>query len=111
MFCPKCKSMMIPSAGMLKCRTCGYCTPFQRYDKPAELKKSVETPIKNRSRLDTSVRITKFASEKIKCPSCGSSQYLCHGKHPIPNADYEAVDQGFLVQCEQCGYEWFYRYV
>jgi len=31
-FCPKCKSMMFPAVGTLKCRKCGYTTDNEQTD-------------------------------------------------------------------------------
>ena len=37
MFCPECKSMLVPSKGMLKCRKCGWIGESQKTEQPVLL--------------------------------------------------------------------------
>ena len=37
MFCPQCKSMLVPSKGKLKCRKCGFIGESQKTEQPVLL--------------------------------------------------------------------------
>lgn len=102
MFCPKCKSMMVPSGGRFKCRKCGY---FQK----EEPNKNIKIP-KNKeyekSSLEKKIPTIQIIDNVIHCPLCHSIRYEYISAHLLPNADYEVILERDWVRCEDCGYKW-----
>jgi ribosomal protein S27AE len=101
LYCPECKSMLISSRGRLICRKCGY---IRKIDSDDQMKQRIQ-----RSENRTSVIEPHYT--KLTCPKCGSDcQTACLGPHIIPNFDPDSFAAGYLVQCDKCGANWFYKY-
>lgn len=102
-FCPNCKSMLIPSGWRKKCNKCGYSTT----DVVSEQSKKVEK-IKNISPKNLP-DIVPFCVG-VQCPNCKSLRTFRKGTHAIPNADFEAILPAVFMKCQDCRYEWEFRY-
>jgi len=90
--------MMISSGGQLKCRKCGYIRKIEVPDKMKIQKMRTENEIK----------LVEPRYTTLNCPNCGSDHTtICRGPHNIPNPDYKSVENGNLVECDQCGKSWF----
>lgn len=98
MFCPKCRSMLISSAGQLKCRKCGYIRPS----------KGDESLKITRTRSDRDVRIVEaegvatMPTCTAKCPKCGNNQAFWWLRQ-LRSADESEVR---FFRCTQCSHTW-----
>ena len=67
MFCPECKSLMISSAGQLKCRKCGYIRKITEKDQLQKTRKRSEKEIVI---VEEEGSIPTLPTIAIKCPKC-----------------------------------------
>jgi len=69
-FCPKCKSIMIPNSGVLKCRKCGF-------EKKPSTKKAIivggpEKPMREMTILEDKEEAGLPTTEDVKCPTAAT---------------------------------------
>jgi DNA-directed RNA polymerase subunit M len=69
-FCPKCKSMMFPSAGTLKCRKCGYTSDNEETDK--NLMSRVKREEREVTVLEGDADVG-LPTTSARCPECGNN--------------------------------------
>jgi len=99
MFCPECKTMLMSSAGQLKCRKCGYIRKIGGAD---QMKRKV-----NRSENEI-VIVEEEGQEKtmptiqIKCPKCENNLAIWWLRQ-LRAADESEVR---FFRCTECGHTW-----
>jgi DNA-directed RNA polymerase subunit M len=99
-FCPKCKSIMIPNSGVLKCRKCGF-------EKKPSSKKAVivggpEKPMREMTILEDKEEAGLPTTEDVKCPDCGN-QRAYWWMRQLRSADESEVR---FFRCTACGKTW-----
>ncbi len=67
MFCPECKSILMASAGQLKCRKCGYIRKISADDQMQKKTKRTEHEIVI---VEDDEEIQTLPTIAIKCPKC-----------------------------------------
>ncbi|MFW5986681.1 MAG: transcription factor S [Methanohalophilus sp.] len=98
-FCPKCKSMMFPSDGDLKCRKCGY-------EKSRE--EGAETMVSKTKRDEREVTVLEedvdegLPTTLAQCPECGNNKAYWWMRQ-LRSAD-ESETRFF--KCTKCSYTW-----
>ena len=99
-FCPKCKSMMTPSGGMLKCRKCAF---EKKPSGPAIIVGGVmDRPEREMTVLENKESAGLPTTDDVTCPECG------HGKaywwmRQLRSADESEVR---FFRCISCGKTW-----
>ncbi|MHB8051821.1 MAG: transcription factor S [Methanoregula sp.] len=99
MFCPECKTMLMSSAGQLKCRKCGYIRKIETAD---QMTRKV-----NRSENEI-VIVEEEGQEKtmptiqIKCPKCENNLAIWWLRQ-LRAADESEVR---FFRCTECGHTW-----
>ncbi|MGM0770035.1 MAG: transcription factor S [Halobacteriota archaeon] len=97
-FCPKCKSMMFPIEGSLKCKKCGY---VKEKDEAPEL-------VSKSSREEREVTVLEgnidegLPTTRVKCPECDNSTAYWWLRQ-LRSAD-ESETRFF--KCTKCSYTW-----
>lgn len=97
-FCPDCKSIMVPSDGMLVCRRCG---------KKVEMKKSesLVSKTEQKERTMTVIEDSEAAglpTIKYKCPECGNDTAYWWLRQ-LRSADESEVR---FFRCTKCNFTW-----
>ncbi|MHC1602527.1 MAG: transcription factor S [Methermicoccaceae archaeon] len=99
-FCPKCKSIMVPSGAVLKCRKCGF---EMEGDKEGDEKLVFTTKIKAR---DITVleheEAAGLPTTRAHCQECGNNTAYWWLRQ-MRSAD-ESETRFF--RCTKCGYTW-----
>ena len=67
MFCPECKSILMASAGQLKCRKCGYIRKISSDDQMQKKTKRTEHEIVI---VEDDEQLVTLPTIQIKCPKC-----------------------------------------
>ncbi|HTY14115.1 MAG TPA: transcription factor S [Methanoregulaceae archaeon] len=67
MFCPECKSILMASAGQLKCRKCGYIRKISADDQMQKKTKRTEREIVI---VEDDEQVATLPTIQIKCPKC-----------------------------------------
>ncbi len=99
-FCPKCKSIMIPSSGILKCRKCGF--EKKPSSKEAVIVGGPEKPQREMTILEDKEAAGLPTTEDQKCPDCGN-QKAYWWMRQLRSADESEVR---FFRCTQCGKTW-----
>lgn len=99
MFCPQCKSLMISSAGQLKCRRCGYIRQITDSD---QMKKTDPRQEKEIIFFDEEDEIATKPTIAIKCPEC-SHNLAFWWMRQLRSADESEVR---FFRCVSCGHTW-----
>ncbi len=96
MFCPKCKSILVPvkmpRSVKLVCKKCGYT--------------GKETPVIKEKIQQKEIEITKhevpFPKVKIKCPNCGNKEAYFWTQQTRSADEPETK----FYECTKCGHRW-----
>lgn len=99
MFCPECKSLMIASAGQLKCRKCGYIRTIGDNDK---LKKKTMRSEKEITIVEDAENIQTLPTITIKCAKCENTTAFWWLRQ-LRAADESEVR---FFRCTECGHTW-----
>ena len=99
MFCPECKSMMISSAGQLKCRKCGYIRKIVGTDQMSIETKRTERDIVI---VEDDGRIPTLPTTQIKCPKCECNLAFWWLRQ-LRAADESEVR---FFRCTSCNHTW-----
>lgn len=99
-FCPKCKSIMIPNGGILRCRKCGF-------EKKPSSKKAVivggpEKPQREMTIIEGKEDAGLPTTTDVKCPDCGN-QKAYWWMRQLRSADESEVR---FFRCTECGKTW-----
>ena len=95
-FCPECKSMMMPSGGMMKCRKCGF--EKEKTKKIIEKKEFKEREIT----VLEGDEAAGLPTTKVKCEECGNKTAYWWLRQ-LRSAD-ESETRFF--RCTKCGRTW-----
>lgn len=97
LFCPKCKALMFPSEGVLKCRKCEYEKIPDEESSPVIKEGHVEKEILI---LDDELRT--LPTTAIECPKCG------HNKAAYIIRQMRAADEPStrIYRCLKCTNTW-----
>ncbi len=99
MFCPECRSLMIASAGQLKCRKCGYIRPIEAKD---QLQKKTSRSEKEIVIVEEEEQIHTLPTIAIKCPKCECGTAFWWLRQ-LRAADESEVR---FFRCIECGHTW-----
>jgi transcription factor S, archaeal len=99
MFCPECKSLMISSAGQLKCRKCGYIRKICEDD---QMSKTTRRSEKEIVIVEDEGTIRTLPSIAIKCPKCEHNEAFWWLRQ-LRAADESEVR---FFRCTACGHTW-----
>jgi DNA-directed RNA polymerase subunit M len=99
MFCPECKSLMISSAGQLKCRKCGYIRKICEDD---QMSKTTRRSEKEIVIVEDEGTIRTLPSIAIKCPKCEHNEAFWWLRQ-LRAADESEVR---FFRCTKCGHTW-----
>ncbi len=69
MFCPECKSLMMASAGKLRCKKCGYIKDISDATK---LQKTKERTDKEIIIVDDDTNLITMPTITVRCSECGN---------------------------------------
>lgn len=97
-FCPKCKSIMIPSGGVLRCRKCG----FEQENSPEETMVFTSRMEKREITVLEHEESAGLPTTKAHCPECGNDTAYWWLRQ-LRSAD-ESETRFF--RCTKCGYTW-----
>ena len=100
MFCPECKTMLISSAGQLKCRRCGYIRKIGGADQMVKEKKRTENEITIVD--DGDEKIKTMPTIQIRCPKCDNNLAIWWLRQ-LRAADESEVR---FFRCTECGHTW-----
>jgi len=100
MFCPECKTMLISSAGQLKCRKCGFIRKIVSADQMQVQKKRVENEIVIVD--DEGEKLKTMPTTQIKCPKCGNNLAFWWLRQ-LRAADESEVR---FFRCTECEHTW-----
>ncbi len=100
MFCPECKTLLISSAGHLKCRKCGYIRKIESQDQMKVQKKRLEKEIMIVD--DEEDKIKTMPTIAIKCPKCENNLAFWWLRQ-LRAADESEVR---FFRCTECGHTW-----
>lgn len=100
MFCPECKSLMISSAGQLKCRKCGYIRKIDKDDQMLIRKERREREIVIVEEEGGQVRTLPTIA--TKCPKCEHNLAFWWLRQ-LRAADESEVR---FFRCCECGHTW-----
>jgi DNA-directed RNA polymerase subunit M len=100
MFCPECNSLMMSSAGQLKCRKCGYIRKINGNDQMQIMKRRSEKEIVIVEEGGSSIRT--LPTIQIKCPKCGNNLAFWWLRQ-LRAADESEVR---FFRCTECGHTW-----
>jgi transcription factor S len=100
MFCPECKSLMMSSAGQLKCRKCGYIRKIESTDNMTKKRERVEKEIMIVDDEGEKIRI--LPTIQIKCPKCGNNLAFWWLRQ-LRAADESEVR---FFKCTECDHTW-----
>ncbi|MDH7594021.1 MAG: transcription factor S [Methanomicrobiales archaeon] len=98
MFCPKCGSMMISSAGQLKCRKCGFIQA-SRGDERLKITSSMS---EREIRIIEEGGVSTLPTCSTKCPKCGHNTAFWWLRQ-LRAADESEVR---FYRCTKCGHTW-----
>ncbi len=99
MFCPECKSLMISSAGQLKCRKCGYIRKICEDD---QMSKTTRRSEKEIVIVEDEGTIRTLPTIAIKCPKCENNEAFWWLRQ-LRAADESEVR---FFRCTACGHTW-----
>jgi DNA-directed RNA polymerase subunit M len=99
MFCPECKSLMISSAGQLKCRKCGYIRKITDKDQLQKTRKRSEKEIVI---VEEEGQIHTLPTIAIKCSKCENNLAFWWLRQ-LRAADESEVR---FFRCTVCGHTW-----
>lgn len=98
MFCPKCKSLMVPEDGLLRCRRCGF-----------EMKASENPKATIRSEMNRDMgmlvvdgRTDTLPRTEVKCPKCGNNEAYWVLRQTRAADEPETR----IYRCTKCGHSW-----
>lgn len=100
MFCPECKSLMISSAGQLKCRKCGYIRKINKGDQMLIRKERREREIVIVEEEGGQIRTLPTIA--TKCPKCGHNLAFWWLRQ-LRAADESEVR---FFRCCECSHTW-----
>ena len=98
-FCPKCKSIMLPEQGLIKCRACGFVT-----EREAPAKNRVHQILRQKREilvLDEELNEGK-PTIKARCPECNCDMAYWWLRQ-LRAADESEVR---FFRCVKCGKTW-----
>jgi DNA-directed RNA polymerase subunit M len=99
MFCPECKSLMISSAGQLKCRKCGYIRSITANDQMQIRRKRSEKEIVI---VEDQEQVRTLPTIAVKCPKCEHNLAFWWLRQ-LRSADESEVR---FFRCCECGHTW-----
>jgi len=99
MFCPECKSLLMSSAGFLKCRKCGYNRKITDGDQLQRTRKRSEKEIVI---VEEEGQIHILPTIAIKCPKCENNLAFWWLRQ-LRAADESEVR---FFRCCECGHTW-----
>ncbi|MCU0632652.1 MAG: transcription factor S [Methanolinea sp.] len=99
MFCPECRSLMISSAGQLKCRKCGYIRKIGKDDQMLIKKERREREIVI---VEEEGSIRTLPTIAAKCPKCEHNLAFWWLRQ-LRAADESEVR---FFRCVECGHTW-----
>jgi DNA-directed RNA polymerase subunit M len=100
MFCPECNSLMMSSAGQLKCRKCGYIRKINGNDQMQIMKRRSEKEIVIVEEEGSSIRT--LPTIQIKCTKCENNLAFWWLRQ-LRAADESEVR---FFRCTECGHTW-----
>jgi len=99
MFCPECKSILMASAGQLKCRKCGYIRKISADDQMQKKTKRTEREIVI---VEDDEEIATLPTIQIKCPKCENNLAFWWLRQ-LRAADESEVR---FFRCCKCNHTW-----
>jgi len=99
MFCPECKSILMASAGQLKCRKCGYIRKISDSD---QLQKKTMRSEKEIVIVEEDGSIPTLPTIQIKCPKCENNLAFWWLRQ-LRAADESEVR---FFRCCKCNHTW-----
>ena len=99
MFCPECRSLMIASAGQLKCRKCGYIRSIVAKD---QMQRKTVRSEKEIVIVEEEEQIPTLPTIAIKCPKC-SNNLAFWWLRQLRAADESEVR---FFRCTKCEHTW-----
>lgn len=99
-FCPKCKSIMIPHGGVVRCRKCGF--EQKQTAKAVIVGEEQNKPQREMTVLEDKQDAGLPTTEDVKCPDCGN-QRAYWWMRQLRSADESEVR---FFRCTQCGKTW-----
>ncbi|MDI9633895.1 MAG: transcription factor S [Methanolinea sp.] len=99
MFCPECGSLMISSAGQLKCRKCGYIRNIEKKEKLQIKKNRKEKEI---TIVEEEGPVRTLPTIATKCPKCEHNLAFWWLRQ-LRAADESEVR---FFRCCECGHTW-----
>lgn len=97
MFCPKCKSIMMPSDGKYICMSCGYTQNMGGKEE-----RKVEYKTEKKEIAVISDDSTALPTTKIECPKCGNLK--AYWRLEQTRAADEPPTR--IYRCTKCGHTW-----
>jgi DNA-directed RNA polymerase subunit M len=99
MFCPECKSLMISSAGQLKCRRCGY---IRKIDSSDQMRKTEKRSEKEMVIVEDEEQMRTLPTIATKCPKCEHNEAVWWLRQ-LRAADESEVR---FFRCTKCNHTW-----
>lgn len=98
-FCPECRSLLLPTAGQLKCKKCGYVA------KSVE-SRTVTIPREEREMLvlDEAARrrLEVMPTMEVDCPQCGNRTAYYRTQQTRKSDEPETT----FLRCTKCDHRW-----
>ena len=98
MFCPKCKSLLLPHEGGFKCTKCGYTK--------TKLKRSNDTIVVDEQKEKETVVLDEqkdmLPKTRIKCPKCDNNEAYWILRQTRASDEPETR----IYTCTKCGHNW-----
>ncbi|MBX8633650.1 MAG: transcription factor S [Candidatus Thermoplasmatota archaeon] len=98
MFCPKCKSLMFPENGKMKCRRCGYEGSVAKASS-GTIRSEMNA---NRELLVVEGRSDTLPKTDVKCPKCGNNEAYWVLRQTRAADEPETR----IYRCTNCSYSW-----
>jgi len=95
-FCPRCRSMMIPTEEGMKCRKCGFLK-----EKEERIVSRIESEEKDIPVIEEDVK-GALPTVNVKCPECGNTRAYWWTRQ-LRSADEPEVR---FFKCTSCGKVW-----
>jgi DNA-directed RNA polymerase subunit M len=98
MFCPKCKSLLFPEEGKLRCRRCDAIVELDEVSKIA----NVTTEKESRERVVVEDQYDLLPKTKVMCPKCDHNEAYWILRQTRAADEPETR----IYTCTKCGHKW-----
>jgi DNA-directed RNA polymerase subunit M len=98
-FCPKCKNIMLPKGGVLKCTVCGYEMELKEENTTYEFKEKIEH---KQPEVTVIEQVDTLPTIRIECPKCGHME----ASWWLQQTRCADEPETRFYKCKKCGHTW-----